>query len=180
MIVFFTWTSNSVPLLEGLCSSNPCSFESSDFWVFAGIEPTTSGLTVIWYTWLTQSFPHADSIHKHQWFKRGIITLYHCQRIIPDWLTHSLMLTQFTSISDSSVVSSRSIIVSESSSWWLLHDLLQWCSKDDISELSSECDDIHVDSLWWMQWEILATSLCIQSLYTKTWIAWWWWLLVLL
>ena len=41
-----TCTSNLVPLLEGLCSSNPCRFEFSIFWVFAGIEPTTSGLTV--------------------------------------------------------------------------------------------------------------------------------------
>ena len=46
MIAFITWNSNLVPLLEGLCASNPCRFEFSGFWVFAGIEPTTSGLTV--------------------------------------------------------------------------------------------------------------------------------------
>ena len=37
---------NLVLLLEGLYSSNPCRFEFSGFWVFAGIEPTTSGLTL--------------------------------------------------------------------------------------------------------------------------------------
>jgi len=31
MIVFITWNSNLVPLLEGLCSSNPCRFEISGF-----------------------------------------------------------------------------------------------------------------------------------------------------
>ena len=46
MLAFITRKSNLVPLLEGLCSSNPCRFELSVFWVFAGIEPTTSGLTV--------------------------------------------------------------------------------------------------------------------------------------
>ena len=43
MVAFITWNSNLVPLLEGLCSSNPCRFESSVFWVLARIEPTTSG-----------------------------------------------------------------------------------------------------------------------------------------
>ena len=47
IITFTTWNSNLVPLLEGLCSSNPCRFEFPIFWVFAGIEPTTSGLTVL-------------------------------------------------------------------------------------------------------------------------------------
>ena len=46
MIAFITCNSSSVVLLEGLCSSNPCRFEFSGFQVFAGIEPTTSGLTV--------------------------------------------------------------------------------------------------------------------------------------
>ena len=46
MIAFITCISNLVPLLEGLCSSNPCRFDFSVFWVFARIEPTTSGLTV--------------------------------------------------------------------------------------------------------------------------------------
>ena len=46
MIAFITWSSNLVPLLEGLCISNLCRFEFSVFWVFAGIESTTSGLTV--------------------------------------------------------------------------------------------------------------------------------------
>ena len=48
MIAFITFNSNLVPLLEGLYSSNlnPCRFEFSIFGVFAGIEPTTSGLTV--------------------------------------------------------------------------------------------------------------------------------------
>ena len=31
MIAFITWKSNLVPLLEGLCTSNPCSFEFSVF-----------------------------------------------------------------------------------------------------------------------------------------------------
>jgi len=34
MIAFITWNSNLVPLLEGLCSSNPCRFEFSGFWGF--------------------------------------------------------------------------------------------------------------------------------------------------
>ena len=46
MIAFITCNSSLGPLLEGLCSSNPCRFEFSIFWVVAGIEPTTSGLTV--------------------------------------------------------------------------------------------------------------------------------------
>ena len=46
IVAFITWNSNLVPLLEGLCTSNPCRFQFSGFWVFAGIEPTTSGLTV--------------------------------------------------------------------------------------------------------------------------------------
>jgi len=46
MIAFITCNSNLVPFLEGLCNSNPCRFEFSIFWVFAGIVPTTSGLTV--------------------------------------------------------------------------------------------------------------------------------------
>ena len=47
MIAFITCKSSLVPLLDGLCTSNPCRFEFSVFWVFAGIEPTTSGLTVL-------------------------------------------------------------------------------------------------------------------------------------
>ena len=46
MIAFITCKSNLVPLLEGLRSSNPCKFELSGFQVVAGIEATTSGLTV--------------------------------------------------------------------------------------------------------------------------------------
>ena len=46
MIAFITCKSSLVPLLEGLCTSNPCRCEFSIFWVFAGVEPTTSGLTV--------------------------------------------------------------------------------------------------------------------------------------
>ena len=42
MISFITWNI----LLEGLCRSNLCRFESSVCWVFAGIEPTTFVLTV--------------------------------------------------------------------------------------------------------------------------------------
>ena len=42
MIAFIIWNSNLVPLLEGLGTSNPCGFEVSVFWVFVGIEPTTS------------------------------------------------------------------------------------------------------------------------------------------
>jgi len=45
MIAFITWNSDLVPLLNGLCSSNPFRFEFSVFWDFAGIESTTSGLT---------------------------------------------------------------------------------------------------------------------------------------
>jgi len=36
MIAFITWNSNLVPLLEGLCTSNPYRFEFSGFEVFAG------------------------------------------------------------------------------------------------------------------------------------------------
>ena len=46
IIAFITCNSNLVPLIEGLCSSNPCRIEFSIFGFFAGIEPTTSGLTV--------------------------------------------------------------------------------------------------------------------------------------
>ena len=44
---FITGNSNLLPLLEGLCSSNKCRFEFSILSVFAGIEPTSSGLTVL-------------------------------------------------------------------------------------------------------------------------------------
>ena len=37
IIAFITFNSNLVPLLEGLCSSNPCRFEFSIFGLFAGI-----------------------------------------------------------------------------------------------------------------------------------------------
>ena len=47
MIAFITWNNHLVPLLEGLCSSNPHRIEfSKNLWGFAEIEPTTSGLTV--------------------------------------------------------------------------------------------------------------------------------------
>ena len=46
MIALITCNSKLVTLLKGLCSSNPCRFEFSIFGVFAGIEPTTSGLTL--------------------------------------------------------------------------------------------------------------------------------------
>ena len=36
MIAFITCKSSLVPLLEGLCTSNPCRFEFSVIWVFAG------------------------------------------------------------------------------------------------------------------------------------------------
>ena len=36
LIAFTTWNSNLIPLFESLCSSNPCRFEFSVFWVFAG------------------------------------------------------------------------------------------------------------------------------------------------
>jgi len=36
MIAFITCKSSLVPLLDGLCTSNPCRFEFSVFWVFAG------------------------------------------------------------------------------------------------------------------------------------------------
>jgi len=42
---FITCHSNLGPLLEGLC--NPYKFEISVFGVFAAIEPTTSGLTIL-------------------------------------------------------------------------------------------------------------------------------------
>ena len=45
-IAFITCNSNLVPLLEGLCSSNPLRFEFSVFWVFARMEPKTSGFKV--------------------------------------------------------------------------------------------------------------------------------------
>ena len=47
MIAFITCKSSLIPLLEGLCTSNLCRFEFSVFWVFAGIESTTSELTVL-------------------------------------------------------------------------------------------------------------------------------------
>ena len=47
LIAFITCNSNLVPLLEGLCISNPYRFDFLGFWVFAGIESTTSGLTVV-------------------------------------------------------------------------------------------------------------------------------------
>jgi len=37
MIAFVTCKSSLVPLFEGLCTSNPCRFEFSVFWVFAGL-----------------------------------------------------------------------------------------------------------------------------------------------
>jgi len=43
MIAFITFNSSLTPLIEGLCSSNPCDFEFS---VLNGIEPTNLGLTV--------------------------------------------------------------------------------------------------------------------------------------
>jgi len=46
IIAFITRNSSLVPLLEGLCSSNPGTFEFSVFGVFAGVEPTTSKSTV--------------------------------------------------------------------------------------------------------------------------------------
>ena len=45
MIALITWNSNLVLLLEGLRTSNPCRFEFSVFWVFAGNELLNSGLT---------------------------------------------------------------------------------------------------------------------------------------
>jgi len=47
IIAFITWNSKLVPLLEGLCSLNPCKFEILFFGGFAGIEPSTSGVTVL-------------------------------------------------------------------------------------------------------------------------------------
>ena len=38
---FITWNSDLVPLIEGLCSTNPCRFEFSGF---GGMEPETQGL----------------------------------------------------------------------------------------------------------------------------------------
>jgi len=46
MIAFITCNSNLGSLLEGLCQ-NSNRFEFSVFGVFAGIEPTTSGLTAV-------------------------------------------------------------------------------------------------------------------------------------
>jgi len=46
MIAFIICNSILVPLLEGQCSSSLCRFEFPVFEVFAGIEATTSGLTV--------------------------------------------------------------------------------------------------------------------------------------
>ena len=42
-----TWNSDLVSLLEGLGCSNPFRFQLSGFGGFAGIDPTTSGLTVL-------------------------------------------------------------------------------------------------------------------------------------
>jgi len=46
MIAFIIWNSYLIPLLEGLCSSNPCKFEFSVSKVCVGIEPAASLLTV--------------------------------------------------------------------------------------------------------------------------------------
>jgi len=56
MIAFIIWNSSPIPLRGGpnLCSSNPCEFEFLVYWVFAGIKPTTSGLTV----------PRCDQLNK--------------------------------------------------------------------------------------------------------------------
>jgi len=43
MITFITFKSHLVPLLEGLCGSNPCRFEFSVFWVFAVIDQLIRG-----------------------------------------------------------------------------------------------------------------------------------------
>jgi len=43
IITFITFQSYLVPLLEGLCGSNPCRFESSVFWVFAVIDQWIRG-----------------------------------------------------------------------------------------------------------------------------------------
>ena len=49
IIALITWKSNLFLFLDGPCTSNPspCRFGFSVFWVFAGIEPTTSGLIVL-------------------------------------------------------------------------------------------------------------------------------------
>ena len=44
MIAFTILNSNLVPFLEGLCSSNPCRFEFSVFWVFADLGIDSSAL----------------------------------------------------------------------------------------------------------------------------------------
>jgi len=46
MIAFINCNSNLVPLLDGLCSSNPCRFEFSIFSVFAGL--LSSSRLVVW------------------------------------------------------------------------------------------------------------------------------------
>jgi len=38
MIAFIIWNSTLIPLLKGLCNSNPCKFEFSVFWIFIGIS----------------------------------------------------------------------------------------------------------------------------------------------
>jgi len=45
MIAFITRNSNLVPLLEGLCSSNPCRFDFSGFLGFCRNRTTTSSFT---------------------------------------------------------------------------------------------------------------------------------------
>jgi len=63
IIASITCNSNLVSLLEGLCSSNPCRFEFSGFWGFAGIERTTSGLTV----------PRSDQLSYFTWSRIGLL-----------------------------------------------------------------------------------------------------------
>jgi len=63
MIAFITCNSNLVPLLEGLCSSNPCRFEFSIFRDFAGIPNGCRNPATMGYRW-TQ--------HTHTWQPQGV------------------------------------------------------------------------------------------------------------
>jgi len=46
MIASITWNCNLVPLLASLCSWNPCKFDFSVLWVFAGINIRTNDLQI--------------------------------------------------------------------------------------------------------------------------------------
>ena len=67
IIAFITCNSNLVPLLQGLCTSNPCRFEISIFWVLVVCDVTNSYVRHDWSireTWLIHM---CDMTHSYVW-----------------------------------------------------------------------------------------------------------------